>query len=190
MSRRRLRGTTLAELLVASGMLLLLTTVTVSVLVYAYSRGATLDKRQERIQEYALFKERVSQLLVNCKLKVADSGPDKLTFVNPSRLPTAVGNLDLVNSFEQTSWNEDDVYQITTEMVEGNFLIINKKILPVPKATDPRPDLILWNLGKQPSSLEFDLSQMPVLKIKVSSREEDTSPAWTRTIIIVVENFV
>lgn len=190
MSGRRIQGASLAEFLVAAGMLLLLTLVTGSVLVYAYSRGAKLDKRQERIQEYALFRERFSSLLINCRLTVADSGSDRLTFVNPSRLPTAVGHLDLVSSAEQTKWNEVDVYQITSETVDGNFLILNKKVLPALLPGESRPDQILWNLGRQPSSLEFDITQLPVLKTTVSSREDDTSPTWTRTIILVVENFV
>lgn len=177
------RGFTLLELMVGSTLFLLLTGLIITTLVYAFQRGAYFDAKQETLQEFAIFRERLQQSLRDARIQLSGSSPSLVQFVLPVRVPTAQGNLNLISYAEQVQWDEANVFEITL-VNSGNSLIQRRLV------GDPDQTQILWNLGTQPSFLEFDFSNMPVLKVTVQSRDSDTSPPWSRTLLLVVENFI
>lgn len=169
---------TLTEMLLTCTLLALVMLTFFTILMASFDRTQKLDRRQEMLQQFLIFKEYAHRQLRNARLELAQCDAQKLTFLLPYQEDTAYGRLNRVNASEMTDWNLAQPRRL---------LLVDTRIVQQLEGT---PDRTLWNLHEG-GRLEFVLSELPLLRVLVSGQTDSDAAAapWQREFVIMMENY-
>ncbi len=177
---------TLIEILVASGLLIVLTMAFFQILAPALRRTVKIDRRQENLQRFILFKEYLTKRMGNVRLIADTVGPTSLEFYLPDQVDTAeYGPVNVVKVTEMIYWNENIKNRITIpESGDKNRIITEiagEKVRP------------LWNLGPSGEvTFSFDRSGIPQLttEITITDEKEPMAAPWKNSFKVYIKNFI
>ncbi len=173
------RGFTLAEVLIAASLLLLVTAITLGVLTNTYRRALLLEQKHDTLQRFILARNYLTKRLLNSNLQVASSSPQRLVFLLAAGEATAYGQLHRVSSTEMTQWLTDRPQEVTIETRGAQKVLVDKG--------GGSPPRTLWVMGEV-GELKADLTRLPLLDITLSTTDRDRRP-WSRTFTLRVENY-
>lgn len=180
----RASGLTLIETLVAAALLLLVMSMIIVALVMGFDRSHKLESKQENLQEFIIFRERLHLAVRNAMIELSASDATNLSFILPARRPTAFGHLDTVSLSESTRWDTGTTYTVSFTQVGSDHVFLQRQSGPSGSS-----ETVWWNMGKLPAGAHFELSRMPTLTVQVQGRERLDQPPWTRTITTVVKTY-
>lgn len=151
--RYRNRGFSLLEILLSSGLLLLLTTMAFSAVVPALQREDWFEKKQVDVRSYLIAKERVTSLLRGVQLQSLESNVDNgeqvlVSFFRPFENATSsFGELSTFDLSESVRFDDSVTYEIR-HLNSG--LLVSRNA----NSGEQRP---IWNLGSD-SEVSVELS--------------------------------
>ncbi|MDQ7825723.1 MAG: type II secretion system protein [Candidatus Eremiobacteraeota bacterium] len=178
-------GMTLTELLVASGLMIFVSLVFFQIFSPTLQRTIRIDKKQEQLQKFILFKEYLTKRLNNVQIKEVTQ--TEIKFYLPDQAETGSGKLNLIDTSEMTQWNTSAVYTIAINETAEDSVI--QESLEGSPSSDSR-NRKLWSLGPG-GTLAFDAAKLPLLGITVKAREKVNNELipWERHFNVYLPTF-
>lgn len=172
---------TLLEILISSGLLLLMTAVALQVLFPMLDRSARVDRNEENQQRAIVLQELLVQELQEARIHAIYG--DRVEYYMPDRLNTPVGNMNIIDIREAVTWNLYDLRILESEVHPDQSVVVQIRVEGANPSKRP-----LWNLGPG-GSFVLDYSATPLLRATVTSVADRTpgAPPWTRDLFVVVE---
>lgn len=181
---RRPAGTTMLELLIGSGLLLLLTALLFQTVVPVMRDASRVDAKQENLQRLILTREYLNKRLRSCNVDRVEEL--FIEFYQPALVETRVGPVARISDAEMVDWDYSARYRI--------YCLPNGRVVDeVPGQPDTRR--LLWNLGEG-GALRFDRSALPVVQVEVRTLAGQPANAqgqvvdpWVRTFSVVLAQY-
>lgn len=186
-------GFTLIEVLLASGLLLVLTTAFLALLDSTFTRARVVDERQSVSERLVIFKEYCNDRIRNSRIESLQCTPEMLVFVVPVTAATEEGQLNTVGNNEMTVWDELHQQRLSVKEVDGEFRAVEETY--VRDDTDSEDwrlekERVVWNFGVE-GKLEFSLSQLPLVTVKCSTvlKRRGGDLPWQRELTLLIGNY-
>lgn len=158
--QRRDAGLTLIEILIATGLLLILTTALFQLIVPTIRRTEKLGWQQDNIQKFILFKEYMTKRLGNATVLANYVQSDAVEFYLPCQVDTSeYGRLNMLNVAETTYWNETQRCRLYLAKDSRNNNVITETIEGTDRA--------LWNLCNEGTVSFYLYTTPPILDITI-----------------------
>lgn len=191
--RLRCSAFTLVEILLSSGLLLVLTTAFLVLLDTTFTRSRVVDERQSVSERLVIFKEYCNSRIRNARVESLQSHPKMLVFVAPVTASTADGQLNTVGDNEMTVWDELHQYRLSVKLVGSEYRAVEEAyVRDDPDSEEWRfeKERTIWNFGVK-GELEFQLDELPLVTIKCSTvlKRRGGDLPWEREVTLLMNNF-
>lgn len=172
------------ELLIGSGLLLLLTALLFQTVVPVMRDASRVDAKQENLQRLILTREYLNKRLRSCKVDRVEALA--VEFYQPTLVDTNIGPVARINDAEMVDWDYSVKYRI-------HCLPSGEVVDEVPGRPDTRR--LVWNLGEG-GALRFDPTALPLVQVEVrtfAGQPKDARgqvvDAWVRTFPLVLAQY-